>query len=100
MPCEKGISLLSVATWLMAASPSCADAEALCHRALSCAIREEISCTEVTGGAVAAERAGRREVKQRHFDAALSELTGISAAHLAQRSPIQSEFHWAGQIRV
>ena len=96
MPCDADVSALSAATVLMAMQPSCADAEALGHRALSGAIREEISASENGVPFLA----GRRKVGQRHFVAALSELTGMSADHIARLGTVQTEFSWTGQVCV
>eukprot|EP01034_Spumella_vulgaris_P023780 gene23780-30048_t len=78
MPCAnegdgEAIDLSSLCSRLMFVSPSCADAEALCHKALAAAIREQILASQaVTGGALSA----RRVVCQRHFETALQELVG------------------------
>lgn len=99
---EEGLDAAVMATVLMTKRPSCADAEALCHRALTLAIRDEISAVEAeeeTGVAAAGRADRRREVSKRHFVAALGELTGMSGAQVEalwdQRS---TPFAWAGQF--
>jgi hypothetical protein len=81
MPCAEAegevVDVSLMCSHLMAFEPSCADAEALCHKALTAAIREEILRSMDSGDQDAmGKSAPCRVVHQRHFDAALRELTG------------------------
>jgi SpoVK/Ycf46/Vps4 family AAA+-type ATPase len=97
---EDDLDAAVMAAVLMTKRPSCADAEALCQRALALAIREEISSMEAEEGEGArGSNMRRRLVAKRHFVAALSELTGMSGAQVdalwGQRSV---PFAWTGQF--
>ena len=85
---ENTVNIPHIATMLMGMNPSCADAEALCQKALFNAIREEIVTNNMN----------IKKVQLSHFNAALSELTGVSIDFYANSKPRQSEFVWSGSV--
>jgi SpoVK/Ycf46/Vps4 family AAA+-type ATPase len=87
MPCAEGEDIIDVpllCSRLMYSEPSCADAEALCQKALTAAIREEILRSQEYSEHDSMDDAARRVVHQRHFDAALQELTGWNTVHVEE----------------
>lgn len=98
---EPGLDAAVMTTILMMKRPSCADAEALCQRALALAIREEIETAEKDSNLETDSRdSGRlRMVSRRHFALSLSELTGVAADRVdALWDQRAAPFAWTGQF--
>lgn len=104
MPVDESVNVLHTATLLMTMHPSCADAEALCQKALFGAIREHIhsSCSGGSGGGDDGDGLGveNKKVKQSHFNQALSELTGMTLENIAGIRPREAVFQWSGGFNI
>lgn len=98
IPCAGDVDVARLGAVLVTCRPSCADAEALCQRALSLAIREEIAILEA-GDTAEGRPDGGRQVRMEHFLSALSELTGFSEAHIAALEKQRATpFEWSGNF--
>lgn len=100
MPVNESVNVLHTATLLMTMHPSCADAEALCQKALFGAIREHIHQSNDSAEASSSIAVADRKVTQSHFNQALSELTGMSLDVIAGMKPREAVFQWSGAFNV